>query len=346
MAALKALASTLFASASLAAATAAFSSSALAFVQQPKLLFHRSPALQSHSSVLGSDSSPTKFPFLHRGAGNLFLAFSGATVVAQGSASATQARLHQSAMDTTSQRDESHASPDLMTEFMVDMKCEGCVSAVRDKLEKLEGVKRVDVDLPNQVVKVLGSTSLKALNAAMERTGRKSRLIGQGSPEEFLVSAAVAEFKGPQIHGVVRFVQVTMEFAQIDASFSGLPQGSHGWSINEYGDLTLGAASTGQIFNPSMHASDGSNTGPLGDLGVLTADETGEAEYSKSMHMLKVADLIGRALVLYETEDKSVPGIAAAVIARSAGVGQNYKKLCTCDGTVIWESTNNDFVKA
>jgi len=27
------------------------------------------------------------------------------------------------------------------------------------------------------------------------------------------------------------------------------------------------------------------------------------------------------------------------VIARSAGVGENYKKLCTCDGVTIWESS-------
>lgn len=54
--------------------------------------------------------------------------------------------------------------------------------------------------------------------------------------------------------------------------------------------------------------------------------------------MLKVSELIGRSIVVYETEDKSDPGIAAAVVARSAGVGENYKKICTCDGVTIWES--------
>jgi copper chaperone for superoxide dismutase len=48
--------------------------------------------------------------------------------------------------------------------------------------------------------------------------------------------------------------------------------------------------------------------------------------------------------VLFGTEDKSDKGLTAAVIARSAGVGENYKKICTCDGTIIWESSNNDFV--
>lgn len=59
---------------------------------------------------------------------------------------------------------------------------------------------------------------------------------------------------------------------------------------------------------------------------------------------LRVTDLIGRSVVLYRTEDKSEAGIEAAVIARSAGVGENYKKLCTCDGTIIWESSSSDFV--
>ena len=68
---------------------------------------------------------------------------------------------------------------------------------------------------------------------------------------DFLVSASVAEFKGPDIFGVVRFAQVNMELARIEASFSGMSPGKHGWSINEFGDLTKGATSTGKVFNPT-----------------------------------------------------------------------------------------------
>ena len=81
-----------------------------------------------------------------------------------------------------------------------------------------------------------------------------------------------------------------------------------------------------------------------GDLGVLFADATGKAEYSGLKEMLTVSDLPGRSMVVYDNERKYEVGIAATVIARSAGIGENYKKLCTCDGTVIWESTNHDFV--
>lgn len=82
---------------------------------------------------------------------------------------------------------------------------------------------------------------------------------------------------------------------------------------------------------------------PLGDLGTLDVDEKGKAFFSGFKEQLRVADLIGRSIVVYETEDKSDPGLVAAVIARSAGVGENYKKLCTCDGTTIWEATDTDF---
>ncbi|KAK9203615.1 hypothetical protein WN943_013871 [Citrus x changshan-huyou] len=239
----------------------------------------------------------------------------------------------------TSQGDQ--GLPELLTEYMVDMKCEGCVDAVKQKLQTVTGVKNVEVDLSNQVVRILGSSPLKTMTEALEQTGRKARLVGQGVPEDFLVSAAVAEFKGPDVFGVVRLAQVNMELARIEANFSGLSPGKHGWSINEFGDLTKGAVSTGRVYNPKI---EGSVKEPLGDLGTLVADEKGEAFFSGVKEVLRVADLIGRSIVVYGTEDKSDSGVTAAVIARSAGVGENYKKICACDGTIIWESSSNDFV--
>lgn len=47
----------------------------------------------------------------------------------------------------------------------------------------LLGVKNVEVDLSNQVVRVLGVSPEKTLTDALEQTGRKARLIGQGVPE-------------------------------------------------------------------------------------------------------------------------------------------------------------------
>jgi copper chaperone for superoxide dismutase len=55
---------------------------------------------------------------------------------------------------------------------------------------------------------------------------------------------------------------------------------------------------------------------------------------------IPVWDLIGRALVVYDGHEGQSPGATAvaAVIARSAVAGDNTKKVCACDGTLIWES--------
>lgn len=39
------------------------------------------------------------------------------------------------------------------------------------------------MDLSNQVVRILGSSPLKTMTEALEQTGRKARLVGQGVPE-------------------------------------------------------------------------------------------------------------------------------------------------------------------
>jgi copper chaperone for superoxide dismutase len=49
--------------------------------------------------------------------------------------------------------------------------------------ELIIGIKNVEVDLSNQVVRILGATPVKTMTEALEQTGRKARLIGQGVPE-------------------------------------------------------------------------------------------------------------------------------------------------------------------
>lgn len=45
------------------------------------------------------------------------------------------------------------------------------------------GIKNVEVDLSNQVVRILGTSPVKTMTEALEQTGRKARLIGQGIPD-------------------------------------------------------------------------------------------------------------------------------------------------------------------
>ncbi|XWS64318.1 hypothetical protein CRYUN_Cryun06bG0176000 [Craigia yunnanensis] len=86
---------------------------------------------------------------------------------------------------------ENGSLPDLLTEYMVDMKCESCVNAVKNKLRTINGVNSVEVDLSNQVVRILGYSPVKSITDALKQTGRKARLIGQGVLEDFLVFAVI-----------------------------------------------------------------------------------------------------------------------------------------------------------
>ncbi|KAK1556939.1 hypothetical protein Q3G72_014981 [Acer saccharum] len=83
----------------------------------------------------------------------------------------------------TSNHQDDQVLPELLTEYMVDMKCEGCVNTVKNKLQTVNGIKNVEVDLSNQVVTILGCSFVKIMTEALEQTGRKARLIGQGVPE-------------------------------------------------------------------------------------------------------------------------------------------------------------------
>lgn len=60
---------------------------------------------------------------------------------------------------------------------MIILRC--CLSCVMEK----KGIENVEVDLPNQVVRILGSSPVMAMTQALEQTGRKARLIGQGVPQ-------------------------------------------------------------------------------------------------------------------------------------------------------------------
>ena len=57
---------------------------------------------------------------------------------------------------------------------------------------------------------------------------------------------------------------------------------------------------------------------------------------------LKVWDIIGRSFCVYEKNDDGNEAncgkkIACGIIARSAGLFENMKKICLCSGRTLWE---------
>jgi len=105
-------------------------------------------------------------------------------------------------------------------------------------------------------------------------------------------------------------------------------------TVRRYGDVTKGVESVGGVFEPG------------GDLGLVEADASGDGVVASRVvdNELKVWDIIGRAVaVAPETTSADEARGVAAVLARSAGMGDNLKQQCACDGTVIWESSHDDF---
>ena len=234
-------------------------------------------------------------------------------------------------------------------EFAVEMSCSNCVKSVQASLGRVAGVRSVVVDLASQSATVEGSAAVDELLAALALTGFASRLVGQGSGDGFdsafaaslgldertlLQSlAAVAELKGDQgggVLGVVRFVQTSPSAGRVEASLAGLTPGPHALALHTYGDLTRGAASTGPLLEGGL-------------LATLTAGEDGRARLDGvPLHpSLHVWDIVGRALVVHPTGEAVEgrgEGAAASVVARASLAGDNDKRTCACDGTVIFSA--------
>uniref|UniRef100_A0A6I8PGW3 Superoxide dismutase copper chaperone n=2 Tax=Ornithorhynchus anatinus TaxID=9258 RepID=A0A6I8PGW3_ORNAN len=234
------------------------------------------------------------------------------------------------------------------------MSCESCVDAVQKSLQDVAGVQGVEVDLMAQSVLVKTTLPSTQVQALLESTGRQAILKGMGNSLLRNLGAAVAMMGGTgPVQGVVRFLQVSPDCCLIEGTIDGLEPGPHGLHVHQYGDVTQNCASCGEHFNPTG-ASHGGPRDPqrhLGDLGNVYADAQGRAVFRMEDEQLKLWDVIGRSLVVDAGEDDLGRGghplskisgnsgerLACGIIARSAGLFQNPKQICTCDGLTMWE---------
>ncbi|GAV05885.1 hypothetical protein RvY_15948-1 [Ramazzottius varieornatus] len=117
-------------------------------------------------------------------------------------------------------------------------------------------------------------------------------------------------------------------------------------------DTFLVMSSIGDHYNPTRSEHGTLENGHVGDLGNVCADDTGRASFRIESRRLRLPDIIGRALALHDRNDdygrgpansstksdgNAGPKIACGIIARSAGIMQNEKRICTCSGETLWE---------
>ncbi|OWF45460.1 copper chaperone for superoxide dismutase-like [Mizuhopecten yessoensis] len=238
-------------------------------------------------------------------------------------------------------------SASTLMEFAVQMKCDGCAKTVRKALEGVDGIKSVQINVENEQVIVEGTLPSNSVKNLIEATGKLAVLQGYGSSTETrpkLTAAAVAmlEAGNPSIKGVVRFVQTDEDTCVVDGTVDGLPPGKHGLFIHECGDISNGCHSCGDIFG---------NMGPLtkkvaGAMGDIVVHPNGRSEFHMINKNVKVWDMIGRSMIIHEEDtdariqNKIENRLTCGIIARSAGVSENNKKICSCDGVTLWDERN------
>jgi copper chaperone for superoxide dismutase len=151
------------------------------------------------------------------------------------------------------------------------------------------------------------------------------KLIGQSS-QSHTQAAGVAIIGGNSARGIVRLLDDGSGL-HVEGTVSGLKEGSYYVSINEYGDISNACLSTG---NPVSYSCDKT---PCGILGNIESDGLNDTKFSLYTGRLSILECIGRSLVVQNNAIK----IACGIVGRSSGVLENDKKICACDGSIIWE---------
>ena len=167
------------------------------------------------------------------------------------------------------------------------------------------------------------------------------------------MGAGVCILQNKQIKGVVRLIQLNTSRVLVEATVHGLSPGKHGIHIFQSGNIADDGAFLTKHYNPNnfKHGAPYEKECHAGDLGNLEASEDGKSNFRVESEHFIVSDVIGRAICVSENEDdlgkesnddsilngNSGKPLVCGVIARSAGLFQNPKKICKCSGATIWE---------
>ncbi|PLB39417.1 copper chaperone CCS1 [Aspergillus candidus] len=233
------------------------------------------------------------------------------------------------------------------TTFAVSMTCEGCVKDISSSLRKLDGINKVDANLKDQLVFIEGTAPPSSIVSAIQSTGRDAILRGSGTANSSAVcilethSTAVTN----KVRGLARMVQVSSNLTLVDLTVNGLAPGKYWATVRQAGDISRGAESTGGIWEAVKTTMLGKEsvketTTPRGVFGSVEVDDEGRGNVFLD-RPVAVWEMIGRSMVLSRTTEgpfrREDPDTLVGVIARSAGVWDNDKMVCSCSGKNVWQ---------
>ncbi|XKL67413.1 hypothetical protein PGB90_002904 [Kerria lacca] len=249
-------------------------------------------------------------------------------------------------------------------EFAVQINSKSGADVLKSTLKELSGVDNVNLFPESGILVVKSSLPISVLQEKIESVGHKVVIKGYGGIEQDSLQAAVAIVGGEcgyadtKLQGVVRFIQANESQCIIDGTVDGLSPGLHGLHVHELGDISDGCNSVGDHFTIINAPHGGPENDKMnrhtGDLGNITVDENGRTQFRFIDNVLKVWDIIGRTIVITENADDLGKGtnqqslidgnsgkkLGCGIIARSAGLFKNDKKICACDGVSVWDERN------
>jgi len=133
----------------------------------------------------------------------------------------------------------------------------------------------------------------------------------------------------------------------VDLTIRGLPPGKYWVTVRQSGDISEGAASTGSIWEAVDNKSE-FTVQARGEFGVVEVgkDGLGSNFFDRPV---QVWEVIGRSIVISREQDgkfeKDDANTLVGVIARSAGVWDNDKTVCSCSGKTLWEERKDEVSK-
>lgn len=217
-------------------------------------------------------------------------------------------------------------------EFAVKMTCGNCVKAVEQAMDNVEGIKNVDINLEQGSVVVDTTLPADEVLRQLRKSGKQVVLKGYGN----VAAVAVMECGRSDIKGVVRFVEESPHSCIVDGTIDGLDtKQQYELTVNECGDLSRGCDNVGDTLLPGNSRLDGR---PYGSLGYFTPSKNGRAVFRFDDSVIKLSEIIGRSLVVTDRDQNQ--RLTCGIIARSAGIFQNPKTICACDGISIWDEIN------
>ena len=125
------------------------------------------------------------------------------------------------------------------------------------------------------------------------------------------------------VKGTILFLQKPGTPTLIRGRIEGLTAGEHGFHIHEYGDMSDGCASMGGHYNPDGENHGNLNQGHVGDLGNVTANEQGTADFTivaERVDLVGDRSVIGRGIVIHAgVDDLGRGGDAESLKTGNAG---------------------------